>query len=189
MWRRILAVVLLPTLTAAQSTQSGTVPAVQPQESRTTPGHAPVDHRPTYHQPVYQQYSRYDAVRRGRDEEIAIQISATGLVTTPKSPVAGIVPLSLELEPGDGITFGAVHYPKTQRRKVKFQSEPVPLAWWPEMRFKIRADRNATLGAHVLRGKITVQVIPYDLSAPRPVQQMDIQIPVTVVEHDARVRR
>ena len=188
MWRSILAVVLLPSLAAAQNPDRGAPAAThsEPQQaSPTNSSRAPG--RTTG--PTYQTYTFQDAIRRGRREEVAISLSPQGLVTSPKSPVSGIVPLKLELQPADGLTFSAFRYPKTQRRKVKFQAEPVPVLWWPQTFFKIRADPTAALGVHTLQGKLTFQVIDYNLSRVGPVQEMDVQIPITVVEHDAKVQK
>ncbi len=41
-----------------------------------------------------------------------------------------------------------------------------------------------------LLGKLTFQVVvPYDGSTPAPVQQLDVKIPITVVEHDAHIQK
>jgi hypothetical protein len=97
--------------------------------------------------------------------------------------------LKLELQPADGLTVSSFRYPRTQRRKVKFQAEPVPVSRWPETSFKIRADRDAALGLHTLKGKLAFQVIDYGLSSVGPVQEMDVQIPVMVVERNAKVQK
>jgi hypothetical protein len=185
MWRSVIAVILLPALTAAQT--DATIPA-QSQESRST--------RPDWAQrkaqgekATYERYTFYSGLRRGREEEVAIVLSANGLVTTAKSPVSGIVPLKLELQPSQGLTVSNLRYPKTARSKVKFRPDRIPTAWWPVIRFTIRADRQTTLGERVLAGKLTFQAIPWDRSAPGPVQQVDVQIPLTVVEHGAKVHR
>jgi hypothetical protein len=191
MWRSIFAVLLLPSLTAAQNQPA---PLAPPDRSYPTsraanldPG--PKDPEPKDPGPKYKSFTFYDSIRRGREEEIVVSVSAPGLVTTSKSPVQGIVPLSLELDPVDGLSVSGLRYPKTTPRRVKFQSEPVPVVSGPDIRFKIKADRNAVMGTHVLTGKITFQAIPYDGSAPGPVQQVEVQIPISVVEHDAKVQK
>jgi hypothetical protein len=180
MWRSILAVILLPSLAAAQ-TQTPSVPAdTSSPPQRATP-------RPP--QPSYRPYTFYDQIRRGTQEDIVIQLSPQGWVTSPRSPAPGIVPLKLELQPADGLTVSSFRYPRTQRRKVKFQAEPVPVSRWPETSFKIRADRDAALGLHTLKGKLAFQVVDYGLSSVGPVQEMDVQIPVMVVERNAKVQK
>jgi hypothetical protein len=181
MWRSILAVILMPSLTAAQSEP---VPSAPAGASNPHSGTAVRDSGPRYHS-----YTFYDGIRRGREEEVVIRVSVPGFVTTPKSPVQGIVPLKLDLDPADGLTFSGLRYPKGQLRNLKFESQPVPIAWQPEIRFKIKADHSAALGPHVLKGKITFQALPYAGSTPGPVQQIEVQIPITVVEHDAKVQK
>jgi hypothetical protein len=180
MWRSILAVILMPSLTAAQSE-----PVPAPAGASNPPAVAAVRDL----EPRYQSYTFYDGIRRGREEEVIIHVSVRGFVTTPKSPVQGIVPLKLDLDPADGLTFSGLRYPKGQLRNLKFESQPVPIAWQPEIRFKIKADHSAALGPHVLKGKITFQALPYAGSTPGPVQQIEVQIPITVVEHDAKVQK
>jgi hypothetical protein len=97
MWRSILAMMLLPALTAAQTPQPPPQPASQP-------------HHLTL--PTFRGYTFYETLRRGREEESAIELQVSGLVTTPKSPVAGITPIKLELQPTDGLTIAAIRYPK-----------------------------------------------------------------------------
>ena len=186
MWRSIFAVVLLPSLTAAQNQPA---PGASPDRSYPTSRAANLDPKPKDTGPKYKAFTFYDSIRRGRDEEIVIRVAAPGLVTTSKSPVQGIVPLGLELEPAEGLSVSGLRYPKTTPRVVKFQSKPAAVAWGADIRVKIKADRNAVLGRHDLAGKITFQAIPYDGSAPGPVQQVEVQIPISVVEHDAKVQK
>jgi hypothetical protein len=181
MWRSILAVILLPALTAAQSEPIPTAPT-----GASNPPSVAAVRDPG---PKYQSYTFYDGIRRGREEEVVIHVSVHGFVTTPKSPVQGVVPLKLDLDPADGLALSVLRYPKGQLRNLKSQSQPVPVAGQPDIRFKIKADRNAALGPHVLKGKITFQALPYAGSTPGPVQQIEVQIPITVVEHDAKVQK
>lgn len=181
MWRSIFAVVLLPSLTAAQ-----TQPTPPASPDRPHPSSRPAKFDPG---PKYKAFTFYDSIRRGRDEEVVVRVAVPGMVTTSKSPAQGIVPLGLELEPAEGLSVSALRYPKTTPKAVKFQSQLVAVAWGGDIRFKIKADRNAVLGARMLKGKITFQAIPYDGSAPGPVQQMEVQIPISVVDHDAKVQK
>ena len=183
MWRSLVAVLLLHSLTAAQAQQDRPVPPVRPDES--TPK---LSERARPKPASSRQYTFYDAIRRGRSEEAAIQLSVSGFVTTPQSPVAGIVPLKLELQPSEGMIFSKFRYPKTMARKVNFRPEPIAVAWMPFIRFQLKADDSAALGARVLSGKLTFQAIRMD-SSLGPVEQLDVLIPITVVEHDAKVSK
>jgi len=188
MWRSIFAVVLLPALAAAQNPGSEVPAALQAEPSQASTLNLARD-KGRVIGPTYESYTFYNAIRRGRSEKVAIRLSPQGMVTSPRTPVSGIVPLTLELQPVEGLTVSAFRYPKTQRKKVKFQAELVPVSWLPETFFKIRADETVALGLHTLQGKLTFQVIDYNLSRVGPVQQIDVQIPITVVEHNAKVRK
>lgn len=183
MWRNLVAVILLHSLMAAQAEQAPSAPPGQSAEP------APKASDPSHPKPAtYRQYAFYDAIRRGRSEEVAVQCLVRGFVTTPQSPVSGIVPLTLELEPAEGLTFSKFLYPKPSFQKVNFQPEPIPVARLPLIRFSLHADDSAALGPRVLNGRITFQGIHVD-SGLGPVQQMDVLIPITVVEHDAKVSK
>lgn len=185
MWRSILAVILAPVLAAAQTAEMEGAPAVHPEPTNASATPPAVVRHPA----TYQPYAYYSAIRQGREEEAIIQLSPNGLVATPKSATPGIVPLKLELESAGGLTVKDLRYPKVAPRNVQFQSDPVPVAVWPNIRFKIRAAKDAALGPHLLKGKLTFQVVPYDGSAPGAVQTLDVEIPLNVVEHDAKVER
>jgi hypothetical protein len=187
MWRSILAVILAPVLAAAQTAQTEGVPAIPSQPGKPSLSAPAVAKHPPAS--TYKPYAYYNGIRRGREEEALIQLSPNGLVTTPKYAARGIVPLKLELESADGLTVKDFRYPKAAPRRVQFQTDPVQVASWPTIRFKIHADKDAALGPHLLKGKLTFQVIPYDGSAPAAVQQLGVQVPITVVEHDAKVER
>ena len=183
MWRSILAVFLAPVLTVAQTAQNQPVPTVpEPCNSGTYVKKVPS-------LPKYDHYTYHDRIRRGRDEDAVIQVLVAGDVTTMKSDAHGIVPLSLELQPLDGLTVKKLQYPKVVEKKVKFQSEPIKVARSTDIHFKIRADQNAALGSRVLKGKLTYQLIPWDGSGPGAVQTIDVEIRLTIVEHDAKVQR
>jgi len=180
MWRSIFAVLLLPSLTAAQA---GTVP--QAQTEVPGPKAFPRASRP---RPIYEAYSFYDGIRRGTAENVAIRVSSEGFLTTPRSPVPGIVPLKLDLDPIEGLTVSKLRYPKAYNLNAKFHTNPISIARMDPIQFKVRAGQNAPLGLHVLTGKLTFQPVHFD-STVGPAQQVDVMIPVTIVEHDARVQR
>jgi hypothetical protein len=52
-----------------------------------------------------------------------------------------------------------------------------------EVKIKLKASRKAELGLHLLRGRITYQPI-FDEGALPP-QQMEFNIPITIVDEDA----
>jgi len=186
MWRNLAAVLLMPSLMAVQVEQAQPAPPAQDGESaaklseQAQPGPARL-----------RQYTFYDAIRRGRSEEAAVELFIKGYVTVPQSPVAGIVPVKLEFQPSESLTLSKFRYPKPEfNRKTTFQPKPILVPWGPTIaiHFNLKADDNAALGPRVLSGKITFQVICID-SSLGPVEQLDVAIPITVAEHNTKVHR
>ena len=183
MWRSFLAVILMHAFSAAQAQQ---MQPVVPQGSDTAPvkSSAPARPRPA----TYTPYTLYSSIRRGTQEDAAIRLDAAGIVVMPRTVAAGIVPLRLDLEPSEGLTISKIRYDKGFNRKFSFQDEPISVHGFPLIHFNLRADDNATLGPRVLKGKITFQLIRND-STLEPAQQLDVLMPITVVEHDAKVSK
>jgi hypothetical protein len=181
MWRALCAVVLLPSFTAAQSEVAATAQAVQSQPSSV----APV--RPS--KPAYRAYTYYKELRRGTTEDIAVQIAVHGFVTLSQSPVPGIVPLRLDLQSAEGITIERIRYPRTSKRKLPLQPEPIRVARTRDpIQFRVRVDRSAALGTQMLSGKMTFQAIN-EVKGAGEVHEVEVQIPVTVVDHNSKVSR
>jgi len=181
MWRSILALILLPSLTAAQAdipaTKSG---AVNAEAAKGIPPKGP----------AYHPYTFYDRIRQGTTEDVAVELNASGFAVSPRGPVPGVIPVKLELNPAEGLTATNFRYPKPYERKLESQSKPLPVssAWAFPIRFKLRANRNAALGSHILTGKLTFQTIDNRTGISAP-QQVDLLIPVVVVEHGASVKK
>ena len=183
MWQGILAVLLIPGLAAAQAPQE-----VVPQVSQQTVNlilHGP-PRVPSTPPPLYQTYTRYDAIRRGREEDIGVQLRIGAFVATTND-ASGVIPLKLEFEPLGGISVKEIHVPNGEQ--VKKGNARFAIAVSPYVHFKIRADRNAPLGLRVLKGSITFQKLHADGSAAGPVEHVDVQIPLTIVDYDAKVRK
>lgn len=68
MWRSVFAMLLLPSLTAAQT---GSAPAAQADGPgpKSFPNASPP-------RPIYEAYSFYDGIRRGTAENVAIRVSS-----------------------------------------------------------------------------------------------------------------
>jgi len=109
-------------------------------------------------------------------------------VTSPRSPVKGIIPLNLEFPKATGISAKDFIYPKTRKHSFAFRQEPLPAAL-PDLgiEFKIEADDNASLGPHTLSGKLTFQVITEKGVSAR--QEVLVVFPVTVVNHNSSVHK
>jgi hypothetical protein len=182
MWRALCAVVLLPSLTAAQSDAVATAQSLQRQPSPSVATNAK--------KPAYRSYTYYNEIRQGTTEDLAVQLSVPGFVTLPESRTPGIVPLRFELEPAAGFVIGKIRYPKLNKRKFPFQHEPVPVtaAWLSPIQFKLHADPNAPLGPSTLTGKLAFQTVS-DTTGVGAVEEVNVEIPITVVPHDAKVTR
>jgi hypothetical protein len=182
MWRALCAVVLLPSLMAAQSEVGAVAQGIPSQ------GGGLAETGPS--KPLYSSYTYYNEVRQGTAEDVAVELAVPGFVTLSRSPVPGIVPLRLELQPSAGFTIGKVRYPKTFKRKLPFQAEPVRVttATWDPIQFRLRVDRNVAPGTHTLVGKITFQAID-GVKGVGAIREVDVQIPIMVVRHDAKASR
>lgn len=180
MWRSVCAMVLISSLALAQSEDATALTGQPPQTTR-------ADATKTK-PPGYRQYTFYAQIRQGTTERAAIALALDqGFVTSPRSTVPGIIPIKLELQSADGITVKDFDYPKPRRQTFAFQPEPIPVALAEPIKFKVHADRKAGLGLHALSGKLTFQIITNrGVSAP---QSIDVQFPVTVVAHNAKLQR
>src|SRR5262252_3787454 len=127
MWQALLALLLIPSLAAAQAP-----PEAAPQFSQQTVNlilHGPSRVSPT--PPLYQAYSRYDAIRRGAEEDIGIQLRIGAFVATA-SDAPGVVPLKLEFEPLEGITVKEIRAPRGEKNG----NAAFPIAVSPYVHFK-----------------------------------------------------
>lgn len=186
MWRSFLTVMVLSSLSSAQ-TAPEVNPGISPHAVDSILYHPSTT--TTSPKASYQAYTRFTAVRRGKDEDVGIMLTIGGFVTAPNSAVAGIMPLKLEFDPLEGITINDVRGPKVWKSKFKFQDEEVKVTAAPYIHFKIHANQDAPLGIRDLKGRLTFQKVPTDGSAVGPVEQVDVQIPITVVESNAKVRK
>lgn len=179
MWRTIVAVVLLPSLTAAQADFTPREPdRKQPVgDSSSVPPRAVA-------------YLSLTELRQGTKEKVAVTFDRPiGFVTSPRSPVPGVVAVSLELQSTEDLTIGPIDYPRAFEYRFKFQTQPVPVFQfpWQHIEFTLGAMQNAAPGNRLLTGKLTLQTVSD--AGVAELQQIDLQIPVTVVEHEAKVSR
>lgn len=177
MWRSACAVVLIPIVAYGQS-QSVSV------QGEKTGNQKPVI---TQTAPSYRQFAAYAELRQGTTEKMAISIVAAGAVTSPRKIVPGITPLQLQFDRSAGISTREIRYPKTYNRKFSFRADPIPVALGDLITFKLHADRNASIGTHSITGKLTFQLLTSN--GVSEVRQVDVQMPVTVVAHNAKVER
>src|SRR5690348_8821970 len=174
MWRSLCIVVLLPSLVIAQSREA-VVPAAIPPSGRD---------RASWRQATY-----YSEIRRGTSEKAAVELvlhDPRYFFTSPRFPIPGVVPLGLELEDQDGITITKIEYPQTfklvtHRGKVRVAGSGV-------IQFRIRVSRDVPLGPHLVKGRLTFQLATAQGVLGTP-EQADVEVPLTVVEQNAKVTR
>jgi hypothetical protein len=196
MWRTILAVVLLPSIVWAQE-QSLPVPEKQETVATKDP------------QPIYKALVDPRTIRPGKTEiAVAVLFLGPGLVVSRNESSSDLVPLKMDFEESDGLTATSLSFSNEQLRKFAFHDEAMRNGELLEppgerdrltirdtrvrvldgsllrVNFKLKASKNAPLGEHLLRAKVTVQSIS-DL-AVLPPQQIEVQLPVTVVDHDTK---
>lgn len=181
MWRNVCAVVLLASVVDAQmAAQVESQPAKTPTSKSTAP--------------KAQACLYYSELRRGTKEKAVVNLvvlpgtEGTRIVLT-KADNGKFIPAKLELQGSDGISLTPVRYPKSRPQDFHLGTTLVPTfnPYVADLYFDLNAAKDAPLGPHILLGKLTLQTVSTKgLSAP---QSLDIQIPVTIVEHNARVSK
>ncbi len=174
MWRSIWCVVLLPTLLFSQALETvNPNPAIPQAQLSLEPLRI---HHFTY----------YSEVRRGRNEKAALEVALTADHCCTSLPAT--VPLSLELERTDGFTVSKFEYPKTYEHITPpYGANNVREANGGTIKFRLQVDREVGLGKHILKGRLRFQVVTE--KGARAAQETDIESPLTVVEHNAKVTK
>ena len=172
MWRELIAVLLVGVTLHAQT--------------KATNPDTPKLEKPV---PRVETYQRYTQVRRGATQDVGIVLVADGFVTSPRSPVTGITPVSLELDPTSGFTVSKLNYPKPFAMKFPFRRDQVQAhgAGWFPIETKIKADASVPLGDHLISGKLKYQAITKD--GIGSIQELPVLLPVTVVDRGAQVAK
>ena len=180
MWRNVFASVLVALL-LLNPTEGASLEEYPPGLRHEPPASAVA--------PISRQFTYYTELRRGSTELAAITVSLPEYVTSPRSPVSGVIPLKLELQSSDRVMAEDFNYPATAKRSFSFRQQRVPVIVFTDalINFRVSADKSAALGPHMMKGKVTFQVIT-DVGVSS-VQEINIQFALTVVEHDVRVQR
>ena len=172
MWRRACALVLLCSLVYGED--PGPTTAASTNSAPTT-------------SPGLDVHPYYSGLRRGTGEEIAIILRLPrGFVTVSTFPVAGITPLTLDLQPTKDLTVTQIVYPKPFKRTISPYPGQISAMYFP-FRLKLRASRTAPLGLTIVNGKLTFQLV--DGKAVYPPQEVKVQIALRIVDHHAPVLR
>lgn len=85
----------------------------------------------------------------------------------------------LELAPGDGISVGAIAYPKRLERTFAFAKKPLAVyEGETELKATLKADKSAKQGERSISGRLHIQACDDQLCYPPGTK--DLAIPVTV---------
>jgi len=130
-------------------------------------------------------FQRYSQARRDREQEVLVVFCVAthknaGCPLSTSPSLGQFMPAFLELESSDGLT---VRYREGEKYQPQRPGAPIPAGAITFL--KVRIPRDAALGARTLRGKLTFQAIQ---PVNSPQQQLDLTIPLSVVEHSAKVK-
>lgn len=166
MWRNISAVVLLSSLTAAQTASQTTAPAPD-QIDRSTA------------LPFYRTYTYYQRLPQGRTEKVAIRFHTAGPSVAHQARGEGIAPMRFEVTDTEALAASDVAYPAPEKRSVGSRPELLDAVGDSfAVQFNLKAAKDAPPGAHIVRGTLSYQQIGTDGALIR--QQLDVAIPVAV---------
>jgi hypothetical protein len=129
----------------------------------------------------------YSELRRGTSEDaVVLLVLGNVSLTVPGSPLPGITPVTLKLEPPAGITISDIRYPKPYKSRLVSEPRRIPADYF-RIRFKLHASGSVDLGQQNIRGRLIYQII--DGKGVSPLQDVAMEIPIRVVDHHARVQR
>lgn len=216
MWRSVMAMLLIPTLTFGQSEHPASSQAHRSTgaDSLDEQSAAVVSANTALGVPSLtswvKPFPRYNELRRGTSEELLVDIrlafekqpnsgqvvifpygnggNGHDYLVASDASGPGIVPARVEFEIAQGFTVKMTHPPKSKRRRLAFDSHPLKVNEGDGVfGFKIHAASDVALGQHVLRANLSLQIAnDSGLSIP---QQIQLEIPITVVERHAKVKR
>jgi hypothetical protein len=177
MWHKLITVVLV----AAAAASGQSVIILAPLRPLNEPDITVV--------PKIQVVQRYDKLRRGHDELVAIfpeRIPDCVLCDGSREDYLSKLEGELQFEPVEGFT---IHYAQGKFEKSPSFNSTV----WKTTTFskigpidlvKIKASPDVPAGDYTIRGKLVVATIENNVRTHR---QLDVTIPITVIERDAKV--
>jgi hypothetical protein len=177
--RKIIALVLIRCI--AQAQVPSPVQAVVPRPAHTD------QQKLVYFKVAPAITARYGKLRRGRSEELAIQLESSPGICPGCTPGQNSHPYIqmhwLEIDPAQEFSvqysYDGKHFRSQSRGNIVFtKGGPVIVA-------KLKAKKDLGLGEYVLKGRLEFEVIGRGRNSGA--QQVEISIPVSVVEHDAPV--
>jgi hypothetical protein len=135
----------------------------------------------------------FDALRQGTDEYAQILLIGEGRfsIASPGIPDSRLSPTAMEIEVPKGLHISPIQNPRGREKRFAFDAKPIRVLQYPEdrnlrgMAFKVRADAGLPPGEYTLKARFDVQVVnDYGIAKP---QTVSAEIPITVVERNARV--
>jgi hypothetical protein len=129
-------------------------------------------------------------LRRGTQENVEVILALTCQqscsVVDANSGAVRTVTSELNFEPSTGIQVGRVHLQDREGETFLLNGSALKvLGQVVRFRFKVRALPNAQIGSSTVHGSLTFQTI--SATGASQLQAISVPIPVTVVEHNARV--
>ncbi len=173
MWRKLLILGLAATAVASAQTtlteETAQLPALTPTAGTLVQVRA---------------VQRYNKLRRGRDEQIAIfPVMATANCATCLKNPRTLHLNSLELNPVAGFT---VRYGDGKNFDVKRDPYSSMTKGGNVFLLKLKADKNMPLGDYTITGKLKF----FDVeNRAAGLQEVAVAIPITVVDHNAEVAK
>jgi hypothetical protein len=184
MFRTILAVILEVAVTHAQ------VQTTNPKPDLTWEHIQAEQTQPVLADPEFLE------LRRGTEESVSLRAkikspppALTNVYWGAPAPRNGrFVPTELELKPAQGFTARGVRYERPKKVSLgPGDSDMVLGPFSTQLYFKLRADRDLAIGDYVLKAKLRYQRVSM-LAVTEP-EELEFNIPVRVVEHNAEVRK
>jgi len=168
MWRGVIAFVLIPSLTPAQTMVAIPTASADLTTLQTPPG------------PYHRAYTYYKRIHPGSDEMAAFSFTLNpGAVLSHKSRGEGIVPMRLELKGDADLSISPIDYPMGYDRSFRFRRGTLNvLSETSSIHFKVKAARDAIPGTHAIQGRLIFQQVG-DGGLMHP-EQIDVELAVEV---------
>jgi DsbC/DsbD-like thiol-disulfide interchange protein len=129
-----------------------------------------------------------DKVRKGSAFQLAVvlDIGSTFHINSNRPLDPNLIPTKIELLPTEGVTYGAMAYPRGKNEKFKFSEKPLSV-YSNRVVIKVPATATAKLpiGQQTLKAKLRYQAC--NDQACFPPKTVEVAIPVEVVEAGANI--
>jgi len=175
MWRSALAILLVPMLVWGQ-----TISEIPRSVTTSVP------------QPTYNVLTEWQTTQQGSSGRAVIRLFlGPFFVVAPHERSHDLAPLQIAFDESDGVRVTSVSFPAerfTDVQDMRIRVLPAdPIVAVIDVTVKLDIAKNATLGTHLLRGRVKYQPVPD--SGALPPQQAEIQMAVIVAERGVQSLR